>query len=771
VQAEEAHRAAVSARELALAALPPAAALLDGSGGAAEARRAAKAMLRLAQLCDEALAANEPGPPAAAWAAVIAAAGGPDGAAFILAENVLRACALAGSRLPAARAALPRVLSLLSGSPRARTAFAEHGAALPLFFLLPWAPEMLAGLGGEEGDVLLPPLRTLAAVFPRALCTPVRLAVSDGNGSLAGQRAQSLVPLACSAATDAFSAACSFLTFPHKRLEHHFNELSRYTGDVEALRNAVRLVAADVADPAAARAAGAGRLNCLFAELAKTEFDRTLGPDYALLSLKALEKLRDACSTLLARPCPEWRRYVDEVQQLTKMNDAPLHAFSAFLAGDGLSAGFADDWIEMPGQYATACACGLPLDPKRHVRILGCAPTLSVMSSKELPVAITLLGDDGRQVKFLCKGGDDLRQDERIMRFFRACNEAMQSHSPSNARSLAIPTYHVEALSQRLGLVSWIPRAEPLHAVLKRHLPPGSDDACFAMFNDFVAAKAGGQDTKDYIALVLSESNSLPADCEAKLRELHARLGNFALRDALLRHAGSPEAFLAARSRFLSSLIAGAAGCYVAGVADRHPGNIMLDDSGTLFQIDFGYSFSQGALLPVPELLPLRLTRALTEAVAPVDVSGLLQADMAVALQALHLARAPLLAALDVFVRQPLLAWEQTARSVFRNAPDAPARLISLRMTSVRSKLSLCDPTAVLLKELAPKYPGQDQQRALEALLVGDSARGCARTEGCKRSRRTGGAMSAREQAECLIDMCADANILMRSWRGLRPWL
>ena len=42
-----------------------------------------------------------------------------------------------------------------------------------------------------------------------------------------------------------------------------------------------------------------------------------------------------------------------------------------------------------------------------------------VITSKQRPRKLTILGGDGRKYMFLLKGHEDLRQDERVMQFFR----------------------------------------------------------------------------------------------------------------------------------------------------------------------------------------------------------------------------------------------------------------------------------------------------------------------------------------------------------------
>lgn len=65
-------------------------------------------------------------------------------------------------------------------------------------------------------------------------------------------------------------------------------------------------------------------------------------------------------------------------------------------------------------------------------------------------------------------------------------------------------------------------------------------------------------------------------------------------------------------------------------MGDRHLQNFLLDlKDGTLVPIDFGYSFGTATqFLPVPELVPFRLTRQFAELLRPLDTLDLLKIDM-----------------------------------------------------------------------------------------------------------------------------------------------
>ena len=77
----------------------------------------------------------------------------------------------------------------------------------------------------------------------------------------------------------------------------------------------------------------------------------------------------------------------------------------------------------------------------------------------------------------------------------------------------------------------------------------------------------------------------------------------------------------------------------------RHLDNFLFDLSdGGIIGIDFGLAFGGGAiLLPVPELMPFRLTRQLTSVMQPLSSIGVFKQHMVHALDALSSRREVLL--------------------------------------------------------------------------------------------------------------------------------
>lgn len=251
---------------------------------------------------------------------------------------------------------------------------------------------------------------------------------------------------------------------------------------------------------------------------------------------------------------------------------------------------------------------------------MGAAPSVMLLESIQMPCKLTLRCSDGRDAPFLAKSGEDLRQDARIQRLFTACGAAMGSSPRCRAR---VVTFHVEPLSTRCGLLAWLPASAPLKEVVDSELSalgcnahranedPASAHKAFAVKR---GAPPSTPASPNWRSLVLQPHSKLPAgEAEAHHAALRDTLfasapshpPSFAqrclLRSALLRSFRSAEAFLAARARLGATLAGACAAGYVAGVGDRHPGNLLLLPDGAIALIDFGYAFGTGTRLPVAE--------------------------------------------------------------------------------------------------------------------------------------------------------------------------
>jgi phosphatidylinositol kinase/protein kinase (PI-3 family) len=150
--------------------------------------------------------------------------------------------------------------------------------------------------------------------------------------------------------------------------------------------------------------------------------------------------------------------------------------------------------------------------------------------------------------------------------------------------------------------------------------------------------------------------------------------------------AECPEALFAMRDSFVKTLASSNLFAYILGLGDRHLDNLLLDvTTGSIVQIDFGVCFGMGAsVLPVPELIPFRLTPQLQHVLLPVNGSAMIRHYMikcmsklrAEALVGLQLHDSPisghgggaallcesspssvLTNALEVYVNDPVLDW------------------------------------------------------------------------------------------------------------------
>lgn len=298
--------------------------------------------------------------------------------------------------------------------------------------------------------------------------------------------------------------------------------------------------------------------------------------------------------------------------------------------------------LAVPGTYD-------PLQSKKAVGIYAFEGQMQVVQSKQRPRKMSILGSDGQQYRFLLKGHEDLRQDERVMQVFNLINRLFGKGGRKDLlNGVELKTYAVVALSANAGLIGWVPDCDTMHALVKEYR-----DARSIMTN--VEHKV--------MLNIAPEPDRLPLLHKVDLFEL--MLDNTVSQDiakVLWLRSRNSELWLDKRSTYARSLATTSMAGYLLGLGDRHPSNIMIERfTGRVLHIDFGDCFEVATKREkYPEKVPFRLTRMLVQALEPCGVQGYFQQTAEATMEVLRqqASRESLMAMMEVFVYDPLIRWK-----------------------------------------------------------------------------------------------------------------
>ncbi|CAO3576402.1 unnamed protein product [Absidia cylindrospora] len=489
--------------------------------------------------------------------------------------------------------------------------------------------------------------------------------------------------------------------------------------------------------------------------------------------------------TMSDRQRAKLMKYYQTNIQNQKLPGAPelLKSYSPWLSSFQ-STNFKEQ-IEIPGQYNGRSKP----DPESHVKIASFDERLLVMGSLRKPKRLRIYGTDGNESLFLVKGGEDLRLDQRIQQLFTVMNELIRKEPYCAKHDVTLTTYNVIPMATNIGMIEWVQDTKPLRNCIEDQLNnKGLALRIQENYRIFVSKFKGE---------IMGYHNLFKAPRDTVVRNFLQQTGSFRdniLKEYLMKLAASPEAFIFMRNNFAHSLGAICIAGYLLGIGDRHLENILVDKKrGTLLAIDFGHAFGSATeLLPVPEMMPFRLTRQLVGALEPLGIKGILEVIMIHILEAIQMEKQVILNVMDVFVKEPLLDWKKIAAKQAKvqksntetssndqgsNASDFLAGSNSSTSTNeeyewypqqkietARKKLDGFNPTEILLEELEHGHSGKSYLKGLQKVVKGEEGINIRATTGQK-------CQNSLEQVQCLIDLATDPNILGRTWAGWQSFI
>ncbi|XP_042366176.1 DNA-dependent protein kinase catalytic subunit [Plectropomus leopardus] len=666
-----------------------------------------------------------------------------------------------------ARLKFPRLLQIIELYPsETLDLMKKEMMSVPCWMLIGWISQMVALLDKPEAVAVQHCIEQIAERYPQALVYSLMISSESYQfeDSATGHQQQEFVNRLKSVLDKGgpvknFVDALQQLTNPEMLFKDWWdsvkNEMEKSTFDNKQMSDMYDEMHSSLGNRTTA---SHGMFRTKFIKKFAKDVEKLLGPKGSKLFEKRKNK--------------SFVRQVDELAAAMRgfqKEPGNLKEYSPWLSGFKADA-FGNE-LEIPGQYDGRSK---PL-PEYHAKIAGFDERVKVMSSIRRPKRLIIRGDDERDHPFLVKGGEDLRQDQRIEQLFAVMNILLSHDATCTNRGMQLRTYQVIPITTRIGLIEWMENTCTLKEFLRSTMSDEErqrEGRCAEDYSKWLQTF----DPKSSGIVLYSSAYKKAKRIEVvkNFSKVLQHVPGDLLKRAFLKMCNSPEAFLSLRSHFISSHALLCVSHWILGIGDRHLSNFMINmETGGMIGIDFGHAFGSATqFLPVPELMPFRLTQQFVNLMQPLKESGLIQSIMVHSLRAYRAEPDLLLNTMDVFVKEPSLDWKNFELKQLKKGgtwtDDVNTKEINWyplqKVNFARRKLEGANPAAITSEELKLGFEKDAAFPGMQSVASGTEEHNI-------RAKLPAAGLSVEKQVDCLLDQAMDPNVLGRVWAGWEPWL
>ncbi|KAJ2263202.1 Serine/threonine-protein kinase tel1 [Coemansia sp. RSA 376] len=383
----------------------------------------------------------------------------------------------------------------------------------------------------------------------------------------------------------------------------------------------------------------------------------------------------------------------------------------------------------------------------------------SLAGGINLPKILRLVGTDGKRYKQLVKGKDDLRQDAIIQQLFHVINRFMRSAgarsvgsvslASSATSSLRMRTYQVVPLTKRCGVLQWVDNTMPFGA----------------WFQDREKTYRPNAPTMSQLRATIHDVHKDKAATTRQKLEVFERVCAMAppvFRFFFYEQFYNAQGWFEHRETYIRSAAVSSIAGWVLGIGDRHLQNILVDKAtAELVHIDLGIAFDMGKLLPIPELIPFRLTREVIDGMGLLGLDGTFRHSCQAALQAMRDNAQVVITILNVLKVDPLYTW-----SLIPLRQDKMNRNVSMYVDEPRDNARAGASASGDASGEENHLTDQEETNAFAAEEENKEAERSIIHVG----QRLGATISVEGQVSELIQQATDSGLLSRLFEGWSAW-
>ena len=348
---------------------------------------------------------------------------------------------------------------------------------------------------------------------------------------------------------------------------------------------------------------------------------------------------------------------------------------------------------------------------------------------------------------------------------FDQVSRLLKNHTATRIRNLGIRTYKVLPLSTRSGLMEFVQNTIPLHLwVMPAHEKYYPND-----YKPDQCRKEIGRCQQDSLVTRVKVWKKIAENFHPVMRYF------------LLERFQDPDEWFERRLAYTRSTAANSILGHVLGLGDRHCHNILLDEkTGEIVHIDLGVSFEAGRVLPVPEVVPFRLTRDVVDAMGSTRTEGVFRRCCEFTMDTLREERESIMTLLNVLRYDPLVNWsvtptkakrmqenqQETGQQQQHGHPPGTTRSVTLGPAGTPAPSAGDDGGAVAAAAAAAAAPQQQQKDSGKKLKEREDQAGEAGRALSVVEKKLSKTLSTRATVNELIQQATDAENLAVLYMG-----